>query len=116
MKFRPTARLLVLFVVGLWSIQPAAAQECFGDLDGDGQVEIADLVRAANALLNGCPPPGQTCPGDFNHDDRVTVDEVTLAVANAINGCTTVPPSLTTAKTAVATDLCQEAKLTLKVT
>ncbi len=59
---------------------------CVGDCDGDGEVTIAELIRAVRQLL--LPVTGLSCPAvDGNGDGFVTVNELIQAVNNALNGC-----------------------------
>jgi hypothetical protein len=41
---------------------PAAAQTCPGDLNGDGEVTVDEIVTAVNAALEGCPTPPKPTP------------------------------------------------------
>jgi len=62
--------LRCLFILGACSVPTlfairgahaaAACSSCPGDTDNDGEVTIAELVRAVNSALNGCPTPGPT--------------------------------------------------------
>lgn len=56
---------------------------CCGDCNGDGAVEINELLRAVDAALTGCP----SCCGDCDGSGRVTVEELVTAVASALLGC-----------------------------
>ncbi len=38
------------------SVSTAQADSCPGDVNGDGEVTVDELVRAVNHALNGCPP------------------------------------------------------------
>jgi hypothetical protein len=62
------------------------AQFCADDCDGDGQVDVADLVAATGIALGDMPL--RTCPSaDNDRDGTVGVDEIVLAVGNALTGC-----------------------------
>ncbi len=47
----------------------------YGDLDGDGDVDFADLV-ALLGLWGQCPPPPDPCPGDLNGDGVVNFTDL----------------------------------------
>ncbi|MBX3025082.1 hypothetical protein KF840_09250 [bacterium] len=83
---------------------PTAAQPCPGDLDGDGQVTISELVRAVNAALAGCEA-GQPCPGDVNGDGQVTIDELVRGVNAALVGCDGAPITVAPTATPTATPM-----------
>jgi hypothetical protein len=53
-----------------------------GDLDGDGDVDVGDLLGllAAWGPCPGCPPA--TCPADLNGDCQVNVTDLLLMLAN----------------------------------
>jgi hypothetical protein len=47
----------------------ATAQMCPGDLNGDGMVDISEVIAAVNSALSGCPvptPPPFGCPHALN--------------------------------------------------
>jgi hypothetical protein len=46
-------RIWIVFLLCILS-SPAAAQECPGDLDGDGSVTVDEILTVVNAALNGC--------------------------------------------------------------
>ena len=52
----PTVSLAALaLTVILYSTSSSVAQSCPGDLNGDGEVTIDEILRAVNAALDGCP-------------------------------------------------------------
>ncbi len=54
---------LVGWLVSTWVPFVALAQMCPGDLNGDGQVTVDEVVRSVDAALNGCgPAPTPTAP------------------------------------------------------
>ncbi len=82
-------KLALVFVVALpiWLGSVQAQATCAGDCNGDGQVDVADVVALTNialgdAILSDCPT------GDLNHDGQITVDELLAALNVALNGCT----------------------------
>ena len=59
---------------------------CAGDCNGDGAVDIAELVNLVSIGLG--MQPLQICPsGDTNGDQEITVDEIVTALGNALRGC-----------------------------
>ena len=65
---------------------PVRAALCPGDCNGDGLVEVNELVRgvsiaAGEAAYSLCPPV------DTNGDRQVSVDEIVAAVGNALGTC-----------------------------
>jgi len=64
------------------TVRPA----CVGDCNGEGAVDVAELVRAVNVAL-GSLPVAQCAAADANRDGRVTIDELVSAVRAALEGC-----------------------------
>jgi hypothetical protein len=56
-----------------------------GDVDGNGAVNIDDLLAAINTW-GVCPSPPTPCPGDLNGDGVVNIDDL-LAVINGWGPC-----------------------------
>lgn len=85
-SYRWPIGVLVAMCAGILLSTVASAQSCPGDLNGDQQVTIDELVRGVNAALSGCDgaPP---CAGDLNGDRQVTIDELVRAVNTALGGC-----------------------------
>jgi hypothetical protein len=50
-----------------------------GDVNGDGAVDVADLVAVVLAW-GSCPPPPASCPGDANVDGAVDVADLVLVI------------------------------------
>jgi DNA-binding beta-propeller fold protein YncE len=57
---------------------------CTGDCDGDGIVEVNELVGAVNLALG---IPFDCRRADVNYDRTVTIEELVRAVNLALNGC-----------------------------
>lgn len=72
---------------------------CPGDLNGDGETTVDEIVAAVNAALNGCATT-TACPGDQNGDGETTVDEIVAGVNAALNGCGGAGPTPTPGETA----------------
>ncbi len=52
-----------------------------GDVDGDGRVNVADLL-AVIAGWGPCAPTPTACPADFNHDGLVNVGDLLTVISN----------------------------------
>ncbi|MDY7108476.1 MAG: hypothetical protein SYC29_07545 [Planctomycetota bacterium] len=52
-----------------------------GDVDGDGDVDTADLLDLL-AAWGDCPPPPQTCPADLDGDGDVDTADLLALLAN----------------------------------
>ena len=59
---------------------------CAGDCNGDGQVNVNELLTLVNIAL-GSAEITQCEPGDTNHDGSISIDEILSAVDDALNGC-----------------------------
>jgi len=55
-------------------ITPPAGQD--GDVDGDGDVDLEDVVYLINFIFNNGPPPNPLAAGDINGDCFVTIADV----------------------------------------
>jgi hypothetical protein len=55
--------------------------ECAGDLDGDGDVSVIDLLLLL-AAWGQCPPAPDPCPADLNDDGVVNVLDLLALIAN----------------------------------
>ena len=59
---------------------------CVGDCNGDGSVEINELIIGVVIALSSAPPTA--CPAfDRDGNGAVGIDELTAAVNNSLNGC-----------------------------
>jgi len=71
---------------------PAAGQACTGDCNGNGTVEINELILGVNISLGTVPL--SMCPAfDADGSTAVEIYELIAAVGNALNGCTAGPPA-----------------------
>jgi hypothetical protein len=63
------------------AFEGTCANSCFGDANGDGTVDIDDIVLV---VLNfgPCPVPPPACAGDVNFDGVVNIDDVVVVVLN----------------------------------
>lgn len=70
---------------------PREVMDCPGDCDGDGQVVIAELIRAVGIALG--LQPLSTCPSaDADASGAVTVSDLIRMVSAALEGCPSEPP------------------------
>jgi hypothetical protein len=80
---------VICTTIALSALLPSAVRgqaACAGDCDGDGRVEVAEVVTLVNIALGDAPL--SSCPaGDLDHNDRITVDELVAAVSNVLQGC-----------------------------
>src|SRR5215510_2882931 len=72
---------LALACTGLaWAPAVAVAQACAGDCAGGGTVSVAELVRAVNASLDGCPAePTVTASADSTQTATLTAAPTSTA-------------------------------------
>lgn len=93
---------LLLAAMLAFVARPAQAQ-CAGDLDGNGQVTIDEVLTVVRAALAGCSqaPGGGGCPGDLDGNGSVTIDEIMQVVNAALGACPLATPT-ELAPTAVA--------------
>ena len=67
-----------------------------GDLNGDGQVTINEIIRIINHILNGIPLTGnQADVADINGDGQIDVADVVAMVDLALHGMGSVPTAHT---------------------
>ena len=62
----------------------SAQSSCLGDCDGNGTVDISDLITGVNIVLGN--DPISVCPAFDNGSGVVTVDVLITAVNNALSG------------------------------
>jgi glucose/arabinose dehydrogenase len=67
-------------------VSDSACAECVGDCDGDGLVQVDEIVKAASIAI-GQLGMDQCARADYDGDGGVTVDEVVSAIAAALEGC-----------------------------
>ena len=87
---------LIGTAVALCALLPSAARSqatCAGDCDGDGRVDVVEVVTLVNialgdTMLSACPA------GDVNQDGGVDIEELVAAVNNALEGCVAGPTNL----------------------
>lgn len=96
-------RILVLVLPLLLLTRPAGGLDtCPGDCDGDGAVEINELVLGVGIGLG--QQPVSACPSfDRNGDGEVRVDELISGVLAALSGCETGPTPTPTDATQIPT-------------
>jgi hypothetical protein len=82
---RRLVAILVLIAAAATADAPALAQACVGDCNGEGTVQVNELIVGVNILLDALPVAD--CPSLDDGQGRVTVDRLVLAVTNALNGC-----------------------------
>ena len=58
---------------------------CEGDVDGDGQVNILDLIEVLINFGLECPAPPEPCDADVNGDGVVEVGDIIVVLMNL--GC-----------------------------
>jgi dienelactone hydrolase len=75
----------------LASFAPVHAQSrCPGDCDGDGAVDLAELVEGVGLVLGSSGAAAETCPGL----ERADIASLVAAVDAALRGCPPVPVAL----------------------
>jgi hypothetical protein len=80
---------------------PALVDDC----NGDGTVDVVDLLVLTNVLLGDAPVTDCTA-GDTNHDGSITIDEILAAVGLVLNsGPTGTPVPTPTAPTETPTGI-----------
>jgi hypothetical protein len=72
--FRVAFALTAQDLASVTSTLTVGAVPCPGDLDGDGNVAIGDVIELL-AEWGPCPPDSDPCPGDFDGDGTVGVTD-----------------------------------------
>lgn len=85
-------RLFVLLALALFLALHGVAMadggaSCVGDGNDDGQVSVAEIVRAVRNALLGCPAEPAPCDGDADCNGVVAIAELVQAVRSALQGC-----------------------------
>lgn len=83
---RGTATITINSSAGSVPIGVEVFGPCAGDCDGNGAVQIAELIRGVNMALGNLPLGD--CPAfDGDANDQVSINELISAVNAALNGC-----------------------------
>jgi len=88
---RLTLQLFLVIALAFGALRAAGAQECTGDCDAAGGVDVSEVLRCvavglgreALAVCDAC---------DADGDTEVTVNELIAAVDNVLSGCPVSPP------------------------
>jgi hypothetical protein len=64
-------------VGGFWAVDAQPAMPCPGDIDGDGAVDVEDLVQVVIGW-GVCPPA--PCPADTSGDGVVAVEDLVTVI------------------------------------
>ena len=86
---RAAAALIVALVMTVGA-SDGVAIECAGDCDGDGILDVAEIVTAVSIAL-GEASTAFCLAADHDADGRVTVDEILRGVIGALHGCDSEP-------------------------
>ncbi|MEO8601482.1 MAG: YncE family protein [bacterium] len=82
----PALLAVVLSFLSLLAPSRAEAQTCIGDCDGNGSIEINELIAGVNISLGTTPLA--SCPAfDGDTTGVVEIYELVSAVASALDGC-----------------------------
>lgn len=99
--FRPTSVCPAIFI--LWLVAPSLIRaQCVGDCNGNGVVEIPELVTGISIAL-ALSPLRSCAPFDADHNGSVRVTELVSAVNALIEGCAATPTASTTPATPTGT-------------
>ena len=94
-RWRRLAVVLMLIAMVAARSSHAGAQPCIGDCNGDGTVEINELILGVNIALNVLNI--SECPNLDDGQGTVTVDRLIAAVNSALCDCGTCPTPAGTA-------------------
>lgn len=70
-------------LTGFWAVigEGPMTPNVPGDTNGDGVVDVDDLLNVIVAW-GPCPPPPANCPADVNDDGVVNVDDLLMVIIN----------------------------------
>jgi T5SS/PEP-CTERM-associated repeat protein len=57
------------------------APQSLGDIDGDGAIDINDLLAVISAW-GACPAPPRPCPADLDCDSAVSINDLLIVISN----------------------------------
>jgi hypothetical protein len=80
---RAKATIIVIMLVTS-AVTPVPAQSCPGDLDGDSEVTVDEIIQTVNAALDGCaePTPGFVTISSPSYNALLRVDDsITLSAS-----------------------------------
>lgn len=86
--------------LALLGLSAAGEARCVGDCDGDGAVQVAELLRGVNVALG--LQPAAVCPGLADAGGAVGIGRLVLAVGAALDGCPPAPATATPTASATA--------------
>jgi hypothetical protein len=88
---RQATRFAIPMLIAIMMVRrgPAIAQSCVGDCNGDGAVQIDELIVGVNIALNLLDI--SECPSLDDGHGTVTVDRLIAAVNSALCGCGVCP-------------------------
>jgi len=72
--------------IGAFELGLPLPSACAGDCDGNGEVDITELILAVTIAL-GNQDVSLCAAADTGHDGSVTIDEIIAAVHNALTAC-----------------------------
>ena len=93
--------VLLLFAIGAAHADHAVAQTCVGNCNGDGTVEISELILGVNIALGVLDI--SECTSFDDGRGTVTVDRLIAAVSNSLCGCAPCPTPVPDTATPTAT-------------
>jgi hypothetical protein len=94
-------RLRVMVLVALIGPATSLAQDCLGDCNSNGQVQVNELIIGVNIALGRALL--ETCPEFDAGGGTVPITSLITAVRNALNGCGAPTPTVTSEPDATPT-------------